>query len=59
MIDPQKHKYHLDILGCEEEFNQLIDYFHEIAPWLSDEEIEAILDDEVGQKISPAFWYLN
>lgn len=59
MIDPEKHKYHVDILGNIEEFNNMIDDYHMRAPWLSDEEIEDILNEEAEKKIGPSFWYNN
>lgn len=59
MIDPKKHKYHVEILGSEEEFNFMIETYHKVAYWLSDEEIEKILDEEAKKKIGPSFWYLN
>lgn len=59
MIDYKKHKYHADGLGGEQGFNEYIDAFHKLAPWLSDEEIEAILYEEEEKEIPPMLWYLN
>lgn len=57
MIDPNKHSYHVEILGSIEEFNKMIEDIRAKAVWLSDEEIEAILDEEAEKKIRPSFWY--
>ncbi len=57
MIDPKNHTYHVEILGSEKEFNEMIDAIHAKAVWLSDEEIEEILNEEAERKIGPSFWY--
>ena len=59
MIDPNNHAYHVEILGSVEEFNAMIESYHTLAPWLSDEEIEVILNEEAEKTIGPSFWYLN
>lgn len=59
MIDPKKHSYHVGVLGGEQEFNDMIDAYHKLAPWLSDKDIEEILDEEAEKAIPPSFWYLN
>lgn len=48
MMDPEKHKYHVDILGSSEEFNNMIDDYHMRASWLGDEEIENISNEKIG-----------
>ena len=57
MIDPKNHTYHVEILGSEEKFNEMIEAIRAKAVWLSDEEIEEILDEETEKNIGPSFWY--
>ena len=59
MIDPKKHSYHVEILGSEKEFDDMVSAIRAKAPWLSDKEIEDILDEEAKKKIGPSFWYAN
>ena len=59
MIKAKNHKWHVEAIGGIEEFEFMIETYHKVAPWLSDEEIEEILDEEERVSLSPAFWYLS
>lgn len=55
MIDLDKYTYHIEILG-KEEFEESIKNWKEGAPWMTDEEISKILDEEQEYNIGPSFW---
>lgn len=55
MIDLDKYTYHIEILG-KEEFKNSIDAWKVAAPWMTDEEISKILDEEQKENIGPSLW---
>lgn len=56
MINYDKYKFHINVLGGLQEFIDSIKQWREQAPFMTDEEIILILDEEQSKKIGPSMW---
>ena len=56
MIDYDKYQFHIKVIGSKEEFIKHIEEFKKAAPYYTEEDIVAILDEEQDKKIRPSFW---
>lgn len=50
MIDYDKYQFHIKVIGSKEEFIKHIEDFKKAAPYYTEEDIVAILDEEQDKK---------